>query len=160
MKHLRRFNESNDDWELEKEEFQDFCDTYLAYLIDEGFKTHLENFDKDKKTFYFTKEGEKGGWPYNPDLRVNDPFGWDEIKDTFIPFLSFLKKKYSDVYYIGDVPTISEELIFSKEGDNLILFDYVLNGRAKYEYIPVDDAINDKINFESITSIQFSLYKK
>jgi len=32
MKHLRKFNES-----LNKEELQDFCDTYLAYLLDEGY---------------------------------------------------------------------------------------------------------------------------
>lgn len=162
MKYLRRFNESSEyDWELEKEDFQDFCDTYLAYLIDDEFKVDLENFDKDKKTFYFTKVGEKGGWSYYPDVRANDPFDWDEIKDTFIPFLSFLKKKYDDIYYIGDVPTISEELIISNGGNNLILFNYILDDKAaKYEYIPLDDLINDKVNFKKIISIQFSLYKK
>jgi hypothetical protein len=35
MKHLRRFDESL------KDELQDFCDTHLAYLIDEGFKVRI-----------------------------------------------------------------------------------------------------------------------
>ena len=42
MKHLKKFSamhslleQSNES--LNKEELQDFCDTYLAYLLDEGY---------------------------------------------------------------------------------------------------------------------------
>lgn len=35
MKHLKRFNEDLDDGGL-----KDFCETYLAYLLDDGFTLH------------------------------------------------------------------------------------------------------------------------
>jgi len=41
MKHLRGFNES-----LNKEELQDFCETYLAYLLDDGFEVSVEGIIK------------------------------------------------------------------------------------------------------------------
>ena len=37
MKHLRRFNESVN----KEEELQDFCETYLAYLLDDGFEVSV-----------------------------------------------------------------------------------------------------------------------
>ena len=163
MKYLRRFNESSEyDWELEKEDFQDFCDTYLAYLIDDEFKIDLIDFEKPKKTFCFTKVGEKGGWIYNPDVRANDPFDWDEVKDTFIPFLSFLKKKYDDIYYIGGLATssqIGDNYIPSNK--NLILISHSLeNGMLKYDYVILDKLLNDEVDFKEINSIQISLKNK
>ena len=41
MKHLRSFNEGL------KDELQDFCETNLAYLIDDGFKVRISKFEGD-----------------------------------------------------------------------------------------------------------------
>ena len=150
MKHLRRFNESNDDWELERDDFQDFCDTYLAYLTDEDFKVTLENFDRHRKSIYLIKEGEKGGWVYDPEVRANEPFDWEEIKNTFIPFLTLLEKKCEGTYYLGDTEPPFQE-------GNLILFNYDLDGKSKWDYVPLHDLLDDKVDFKKITSIKFSL---
>jgi hypothetical protein len=156
LRHLKRFNESSDyDWELERDDYQDFCDTYLAYLTDEDFKVTLTNFDKHRKTIYILKEGEKGGWPYNPDVRANETFEWDEIKDSFIPFLILLERKCQGTYYLGDVESSFDGTI--GVGTNLILFNHQLDGKSKYEYIPLDDLLADKVDFIEITSIQITL---
>jgi hypothetical protein len=158
LKHLKRFNESSDyDWELERDDYQDFCDTYLAYLTDEDFKVTLTNFDKHRKTIYILKEGEKGGWLYNPDVRANATFEWDEIKDSFIPFLTLLERKCEGTYYLGDV----DSSVFFPPGTmgkgNLILFNHELDGKSKYDYVPLQDLLDDKVDFIEITSIQITL---
>lgn len=48
MKHLKKFNEST-----EFDQLQEFCETCLAYLLDDGFTTKIDNWNK---TFYFTKD--------------------------------------------------------------------------------------------------------
>ena len=42
MKHLKKFNESREELKLQKEELQEFCEMYLAYLTDEGFELNKE----------------------------------------------------------------------------------------------------------------------
>ena len=64
----------------------------MKKLLQRLFKVTLTNFDKHRKTIYILKEGEKGGWLYNPDVRANATFEWDEIKDSFIPFLTLLER--------------------------------------------------------------------
>ena len=92
MKYLRRFNESI---ELE---LQDFCDTYLAYLLDEGFEVKVKpdvfeyHIDNKKKP----NHGElirKHFFEIKIDKNRNK-FNLNEIKDKFIPFLKFLSDKY------------------------------------------------------------------
>ena len=74
MKHLRSFNESL------KEELQDFCETYLAYLIDEGFKVRISKFEGDDY--------------HQIMIGTYEHFLWSEIKDQVLPFLHFLFKDY------------------------------------------------------------------
>jgi hypothetical protein len=76
MKHLRRFNESL------KEELQDFCETYLAYLIDEGFKVRISKFEGDDYHQIMIGCGDEKN-------RL-----WSEMKDHVLPFLHFLFKDY------------------------------------------------------------------
>ena len=84
MKHLRRFNESL------KEELQDFCETYLAYLIDEGFKIRISKFEGDDFHQIMLSTSE----PSN--------FLWSEVKYQVLPFLHFLFKDY-ELYYDNGV---------------------------------------------------------
>jgi hypothetical protein len=74
MKHLRKFNESL------KEELQDFCETYLAYLIDDNFSVRISKF--------------KGDDFHQILLQRNFMFIWSDVKDYFLPFLHFLFKDY------------------------------------------------------------------
>jgi len=74
MKHLKRFNETTDNF---KEELQDFCEMNLAYLLDEGTKIEIIDF------------------PDNALIEIKlPPTYWDDIKDHMIPFLTRLQNKY------------------------------------------------------------------
>jgi hypothetical protein len=88
MKHLRRFNESL------KVELQDFCDTHLAYLIDEGFKVRISKFEGDD--FH--------------QIMIGTPESsnslWSQMKDYILPFLHFLFKDYELYYDNGSEPAM------------------------------------------------------
>jgi hypothetical protein len=88
MKHLKKFNES-----MKREELQDFCETYLAYLLDSDFsieylgrKSHAMNYkeapgnkDLDDSEIISLKKGHR-----TDSVAIGDPsliFSWDEIKD-------------------------------------------------------------------------------
>lgn len=79
MEHLRRFDESL------KDELQDFCETNLAYLIDEGFMVRISKFEGDD--YHQIMIG------YGNENRL-----WSEMKDQILPFLHFLFKDY-ELYY-------------------------------------------------------------
>lgn len=79
MIHLRRFDESL------KEELLDFCETNLAYLLDDNFTVRVSKF--------------KGDDFHQIMLQRNFMFIWSDIKDYFLPFLHFLFKDY-ELYYI------------------------------------------------------------
>jgi hypothetical protein len=84
MKHLRRFDESL------KDELLDFCETYLAYLIDEGFKVRIFEGDDFHQIMIGTSE------------QAN--FLWSEVKDQVLPFLHFLFKDYELYWNNGKKP--------------------------------------------------------
>jgi hypothetical protein len=77
MKHLRRFDESL------KDELQDFCDTHLAYLIDEGFRVRISKFEGDDYHQIIIA---------GPNNLSNSL--WSQMKDQVLPFLHFLFKDY------------------------------------------------------------------
>jgi hypothetical protein len=143
MKYLKLFNES-----LEAdEELQDFCDMNLAYLIDEGFKTTIESY-KYSKIIYFTKIGKD---------YESETFEWKEIKNSFIPFLTLLDRKYRSSYKLGEsrfrllTITYAE---FNDEGEGTGL---------NTDMISLDDIIdvNDgDVGIDSITCIEIILRKK
>jgi hypothetical protein len=82
MKHLKRFNEDMDNHQqVFKEELRDFCETNLAYLLDDAELRIVES---------------PGGWSELHLIRIllNEPKRWVEIKDHMIPFLTRLDNKY------------------------------------------------------------------
>lgn len=86
MKYLKRFNESlSNDFTLD---LKDFCEGYLAYLLDEGFEVdvqHMYSKDKYKHIDFHLITIKKLG-------KLSK---WEEIKDYFIPFISVLSKEYN-----------------------------------------------------------------
>ena len=87
MKHLKEFNES-----LNKEELQDFCDTYLAYLLDEGYSIEASEIGFGEYVLVLRNENRPTDVPIDsPELL----FTWEEVKDQFIPFLHMLSKQYT-----------------------------------------------------------------
>ena len=76
----------------QKTELQDYCETNLAYLMDEGFKIRIgQNIDKTTRnvTIQITKKDSVG----TSDIDIED-FLWEDVKDQFIPFVLRLEKIY------------------------------------------------------------------
>lgn len=105
MKHLKKFNESleltylpgvkpltPEEISLKREELQDFCETHLAYLLDEGFE--LEIYGGSQLTSNNNVVSQN---PFQVTLQKADRsiFSWHDIIDHFLPFLKFLKDNYN-----------------------------------------------------------------
>jgi hypothetical protein len=103
MKYLKRFNESVDF----EERLKDFCETHLAYLLDEGFEVVLIDLDETYDCeISIKRENER-------------TFTWNEVKDHIVPFIIHLNKEYelykSEDYQppyveVGDIGYIQSEL--------------------------------------------------
>jgi hypothetical protein len=83
MRYLKRFNESQSDF---KEQLRDFCETHLAYLLDNGFMVEINEFeDLDGFELIIKKEEENNRQPL---------FTWEEVKNYIGPFVYYLDKEY------------------------------------------------------------------
>ena len=91
MKHLKRFNESTS--RLNKEEIQDFCETHLAYLIDDGLEVECYQFNESNKEVAYITLGYKLEDDNHTPYEYNFP-SWDDIKDNIITFFTHLSNKY------------------------------------------------------------------
>lgn len=86
MRYLKRIFESDLYNQVDDVELRDFCETYLAYLLDDtSFK--IEVIDTEKWDSYIIWLGKT----LNPRIQ---PFKWDEIKDYYIPFATMLYREY------------------------------------------------------------------
>lgn len=98
MKYLKNFNES-----VNSEELKDFCETYLAYLMDEDFE--IEIVSEDGLKFVHISKALKDN--------KYQTFQWSEVKDKFLPFLKMLDRSYN----------------LEGKGGNLVCFDFLVNHR-------------------------------
>lgn len=141
MKHLRKFNES-----LNKEELQDFCDTYLAYLLDDGYTILATGIGFDEYVEYVLvlSNGKKIGTTH---LRIDSPerlFPWEEVKDQFIPFLHMLSKQYT---IIGSIEIWSLNKKFDRGTERPFI---------KYDY-SLSMVLEDRVSLEEIVQINIHL---
>jgi hypothetical protein len=152
MKHLRKFNES-----LNREELQDFCETYLAYLLDDsdfsikylGRKSHAMNYkespgnkDLDDSEIISLKKGHR-----TDSMAIGDPslmFSWDEIKDHFIPFIHMLSKQYT----ITNCKLWNLNRKFNTDKGGRLFIDYDYN---------LSQILEDKVSLEELTQINIYL---
>ena len=97
MKYLKRFNENNT-----HEDLQDFCETHLAYLLDDGYELYIGD-DHGKKTISITIPSDVS----NEDGEYDTgEFEWNNVKDHYITFLTHLNNKYKVVPYFDKVAFI------------------------------------------------------
>ena len=144
MKYLKKYNESVDDKLLE---LQEFCNSYLAYLIDDGFNIKcnkgngflLINIEKNIKMLSRINSVTE----LNNNF-IKGLFKWDDIKDDFIPFYNILSNKYNilEVSLFCDAISIPW---FRQKNPKIV--------------ITSDDILEDKIN-DKIDNIQFFSNKK
>ena len=113
MKYIKLFED------LFEDNLQDFCDTYLAYLKDEGFNIYINS------SGWTDGQGEITILRRNEDGFTLDEFSWDEVKDQIIPFLQMLYKEYD----------------YDKSIDKILFFTTNSKNMSK----SLDDVVNDKI---------------
>jgi hypothetical protein len=119
MRYLKRFNEA-----ISQEDLKDFCEMYLAYLLDDGYALDFRESGRITQIDLVMPKYNTPNGSWAPG--GGGPVGWmdwDQIKDSFIPFLKMLDREY-------DVK------------NNLITFQCP---RAIQIQIPFQDVIDDKV---------------
>ena len=136
MKHLRKFNES-----LNKEDLQDFCDTYLAYLLDDGYSIVASEIGFGEYVLVLRNGKRLDNVPIDsPELL----FPWEEVNDQFIPFLHMLSKQYT---IIGSIEIWSLNKKFDRGTERPFI---------KYDY-SLSMVLEDRVSLEEIVQINIHL---
>jgi hypothetical protein len=113
MKYLKRIFEST----KTKEELQDFCETNLAYLLDDDFVIEVRDdvygskFNKIKYMIHIRRT--------TPGYR----FKWKDVNDKIIPFLHVLNREY-------DISRHKIDLHFVSIGTTAFIVDRVLKEQS------------------------------
>ena len=108
---------------ISQEDIKDFCEQYLAYLLDDGYALAFRESGRVTQIDFVKPNSDaRMRWAPGQGGQV-DWMDWDHIKDRFIPFLQMLDKEY-------DVK------------DNLVIFQCP---RAIQIKIPFRDVIDDKV---------------
>ena len=126
MKYLKRFNEG-----LAQEDLKDFCESSLAYLLDEGFTINVMSADDIRSRL---PRGQFNIWLQKDNGR--DFFKWDDVKDYYIPFLQLLSNRYV-IDKFTDTSDSNIRFRYRKKGD----YSFV-NVNTYFSYARV---INDMI---------------
>lgn len=145
MKYLKIFNEFNDPYDEYIDDLQQFCEMYLAYLLDKGFKVIID----DNKVHYK---------PIRINISSQNNFYWSEVKDYIIPFLQILSKKYeldSDEY--GNPIELHEVVPQNgSTGSSIYSYLYSLNDIVN----EIGDFLNDGYGDDVYEISYISLYLK
>ena len=121
MKYLKRYNESLEGVETE---LRDFCETNLAYLIDDYFEIGVSGI-RPKRLNYFSISISNTGF-----------FKWNDIKDQVLPFLIRISKKYKVINLV--------EFYFREgKGDK--------QEPTRDIYISLEDILNDAGDMELVS---------
>ena len=95
MKYLKKIFENDLYNQVDEVELRDFCETYLAYLLDDtSFKLGVYDGDAKKWDSYIIWLGKILNPLIVTPLGRIQPFKWDDIKDYYIPFVTMLSREY------------------------------------------------------------------
>ncbi len=87
LHYLKKIFENDLYNQVDSNELKDFCETYLAYLLDDtSFK--IEVIDTETWDSYIIWLGKT-----LVDRRIQ-AFSWNDIKDYYIPFVTMLSREY------------------------------------------------------------------
>lgn len=126
MKHLKRFNESINEYDL-----KDYCETHLAYLMDEGLEVKIDYYEGDLSVDLYLYQSNGHGRP------------WSEIKDQIMPFLY----RFNNVY----------EIDFLEGGSDKFIVVQVEQGNYSEELYLSYDELENLPNEKIIEKIVFFL---
>ena len=134
MKHLRGFNEdvSEDDYV----ELKDFCESSLAYLLDDynyGLNVRRRTYGDPPKSDVVVSIG---------PMRGVESMQWDDISDHFIPFLTLLDRRYDlDLQGHGGLLMARRN---QKPRQNIQI---KIKGKET-AYYTIDDIVQEKVSLE------------
>ena len=143
MKHIKRFNESLENY---LDQLKDFCESNLVYLLDEGFQL---KYDTDPMNFpeliVIKHRGDAGvnvkimcpNYHWGSNIANTH---WSDIKDYIIPFLKRLCSEYQ-------LYTYYEKKEFDQDKNEIVKEDkYVaLQEETQFKYYTLEDLIEDKL---------------
>jgi hypothetical protein len=134
MKYIKLFEdlfEERKKREKKRDELQDFCDTYLAYLKDEGFNVYVNPMGNRTEITIYLRDFRYGG----------NPFEWNNVKDHIIPFLEILRRNYNT----------NEEVIFYTKSNKGI----VATTKQNIQSVVDDNLLDNRtsIDFKNIIKI-------
>ena len=77
-------------------ELKDFCEMYLAYLIDEGFEVNVINMH-DTNLILIEKISSFTNYTDGPHgtRSIDNSFKWSEVSEQFIRFYHILSREYN-----------------------------------------------------------------
>jgi hypothetical protein len=132
MKYLKKYNESVDN---RVSELQEFCNSNLAYLIDDGFQVNCDYNNFTSKDEIYIKFNKVATTSSNIDSEIFKSilFNWDDVKDDYIPFYEVLSNKYDII-------------------EEFLLCGFILVRKITNEDI-LEDKVNEKIDNTLIHSI-------
>lgn len=141
MKYLKRiFEEVNRD---EYEELKDFCEMYLAYLLDDSDWQMTITM----KTQVYPDKGYYDVFIWKNYKVVDDNPRWDDISDHFIPFFKVLTDNYELV------PRVGRSMKDGSLVNNLVMFSGA--------NVPKEKILNDLIpGNQPVGKIMFKVKRK
>lgn len=137
MKYIKKFNESNID---ALEELKDFCESNLAFLLDEEYIIYYTYY---KSIYNYTENGTIINPIYSVQIvnrNINNALYWNDMKDYIIPFLERLSKNYTLHSLVNDSHQI---YIGIKYIDQSISVPQIILKEYSYNNI-----ISDKVNID------------
>jgi hypothetical protein len=135
MRYLKSFNEGFKDVEEKKRQLQDYCDGYLAYLYDEGFRVNITDF--------------KGYGMYLEIMIIKKvdtnriKFSFDEVKDYFISFYKMLQQDYDLVDWFGGKANVEAYIEVYTSMSEHYISDYELESDYLNELLGLLGRIKD-----------------
>jgi len=140
MRFLKRFNEDLQPDEVE--ELKDFCNSSLAYLLDEGYEIDVyeDTWRKDIRVFKINLN--------LPRQEEYDLFYWNDVKNYYIPFLQMLERRYELDNFSGNGQV--GEVFFNTDDSH--------NG---FKFYKLEQVIKDNVENTSLWGLGLMIsYKK
>jgi hypothetical protein len=143
MRYLKRFNESVD---LESQ-LLDFSETYLAYLLDDGYKVQVSA--TNLKTQFMIKLYKIT--EINEEEYESNEFTWLDVKDSYIPFLHMLNREYDIIDDVVEFYDGGDDELVEVDVEKVLSGDVLPHGRDNESILEILVWINfDKPIKESV----------
>lgn len=111
MRYLKKFESKWWEKKVDKDELKSLAESYLAYLMDEGFQVGI-NLDRHEDDTSVDLHLFKHAGLFSEVDDERDLFYWNDIKDHFIPFITMFMREY----------TFSALKLYAYHGSNIRTF--------------------------------------